>query len=106
MQEIDRDSREYVGAEVSATVQGQPYNPTNDLVEFAFTSGSARPTDWYPGGWESTEPSTAISSYRAQILIGPGSPGPSLEPGRYMTWLRITDSPEQPVVQIGWLAIT
>ncbi len=106
MQTIDRDSREYVGADVRVTVQGQPYNPTSDPVEFAFTTAGARPTTWYPGGWDSTEPVTGSTSYRAQVLIGPGSTGPALEPGKYSVWIRITDNPEQPVSSFGWLVVT
>jgi hypothetical protein len=104
VQTIDRDSREYVGAEVSATVQGQAYNPTNDVVEFAFTTGSARPATWYTGGWDGTN--AGSGAYRAQVLIGPGSPGPTLTPGKYAVWLRITDNPEQPILNFGYLTIT
>ncbi|MGW2936056.1 hypothetical protein ACWDA7_30360 [Streptomyces sp. NPDC001156] len=104
MQTIDRDSREYVGAEVSVTVQGQPYNPTSDTVEFAFTTANARPVTWYTGGWDGTN--TGSGAYRAQVLIGPGSPGPTLTPGKYTVWLRITDNPEQPVINFGYLTIT
>lgn len=106
MQRIDRSSRESVYAAVKATVQGEPYNPTNDVVEFAFTPVSGRPVTWYPGGWDGTGPISGSTAYRAQVLIGPGSTGPTLTPGVYAVFVRITDNPEQPVIPIGQLSIT
>lgn len=107
MQSIDRDSREYVQAEVTATVQGQPYDPTTDVVEFAVTEIGARPDVWYPGGWDGTQPIVGTTgTYRAQFLVGPGSTGPTLTRGRYTVWIRITDNPEQPVIPVGQLTVT
>jgi hypothetical protein len=106
VQRIDRSSREYVQAAVQATVQGQPYNPTGDVVEFAFTTVSGRPSTWYPGGWDGISPISGSAAYRAQILVGPGSSGPTLTPGTYTVFIRITDNPEQPVIPIGQLAVT
>ncbi|MFD1274819.1 hypothetical protein ACFQ51_34600 [Streptomyces kaempferi] len=105
MLSIDRDSREFVGAEVSALVNGRAYNPTADVVEFAFTGpDDTRPTDWHAGVWDT--PPQGASSYRAQVLIGPGGSGPELDPGTYRMWLRVTDSPERPVIPVGALTIT
>ncbi|MFC8676686.1 hypothetical protein ACFUEN_28875 [Streptomyces griseorubiginosus] len=106
MQTIYRASREYVGAEVTATVQGQPYDPTGDVVEFAFTAIGGHPETWYPGGWDGTNPIPGSNAYRAQALVGPSSPGPTLASGRYTVWIRITDSPEQPVIPVGQLTVT
>ncbi|MFJ4787573.1 hypothetical protein [Streptomyces sp. NPDC088794] len=106
MQTIDRDSREFVGAEVTATVQGQPYDPTSDPVEFAFTAIGGRPVTWYEGGWDGQNPIPGTNSYRAQVLVGPGSPGPTLAKGKYAVSIRITDNPEQPVIPVGQLTVT
>ncbi|MGW5477700.1 hypothetical protein [Streptomyces sp. NPDC004008] len=106
MQSVDRSSREYVQALVDITVGTQPYNPTVDVVEFAFTAVNERPVTWYTGAWDGTSPLPGTTTYRAQILIGPGSPGPTLAPGKYQVWIRITDNPEQPVISFGWLSIT
>ncbi|MFI5814840.1 hypothetical protein ACIA7S_28275 [Streptomyces sp. NPDC051643] len=106
MQRFDRESREFVQATVEATVEGQPYNPTHDVIEFAFTSIGGRPTTWYPGGWDGTDPIPGTTTYKAQALIGPGSNGPTLTPGRYDVFVRITDTPEQPVIPVGQLQIT
>jgi hypothetical protein len=106
MQSIDRSSRPFVGATVTATLQGQPYNPTGDVVEFAFTTVGGRPVAWYVGEWDGTDPIPGSASYRAQVLVGPGSTGPTLEPGKYAMFVRITDNPEQPVIPVGQLAVT
>ncbi|MGW2692340.1 hypothetical protein ACWC3Y_10815 [Streptomyces sp. NPDC001296] len=106
MQSIDRDSRQYVQALVDVTVAGQPYNPTVDTVEFAFSAVSARPTTWYTGGWDGTQPVPGTNGYTAQVLVGPGSSGPTLAAGKYTVWIRITDTPEQPVINVGQLVVT
>lgn len=106
MQRIDRDSRQYVQAQVAATVAGAPYNPTADLVEFAFAAIGGRPATWYPGGWDGTQPIPGTTNYRAQVLIGPSSGGPTLTAGRYAVFLRVTDQPEQPVINVGQLEVT
>ena len=106
MQRIDRSSTEFVNATVKATIQGEPFNPTSDVVEFAFAAVSGRPTTWYTGGWDGTSPISGGTSYRAQILVGPGSTGPTLAPGIYAVFIRITDNPEQPVIPIGQLNVT
>ena len=106
MQRIDRSSRAFVYAAVKATVQGEPYNPTSDVVEFAFPAVSGRPTTWYPGAWDGTSPISGSTAYRAQVLIGPGSTGPVLAEGMYAVFVRITDNPEVPVIPIGQLSVT
>jgi hypothetical protein len=106
MLNVDRDSRQYVQAQVDVTVQGQTYNPTVDVVEFSFTAVSARPATWYTGTWDGTQPIPGTNSYRAQVLIGPGSNGPTLTVGRYTVWIRITDNPEQPIINVGQLIVT
>ncbi|MFI5880807.1 hypothetical protein [Streptomyces sp. NPDC051554] len=106
MQTIDRASCEYVGADVTVTVQGQPYNPTTDPVDFAVTAIGGRPTTWYEGGWDGSDPIPGTNAYRAQVLVGPGSPGPTLTKGKYALYIRITDSPEQPVIPVGQLTVT
>jgi hypothetical protein len=103
---IDRDSRQYVQAQVDVTVAGQPYNPTVDTVEFAFAAIGGRPQTWYPGGWDGVQPIPGTNAYRAQVLVGPGSNGPTLAAGQYAVFLRITDTPEQPVINVGQLAVT
>ncbi|MFE5140320.1 hypothetical protein ACFRDV_22030 [Streptomyces fagopyri] len=106
MKSVDRESREFVPAEVTVTVQGEPYNPTHDIVEFAFTAIGARPTVWWPGGWDGSQPIPGTNAYRAQVLTGPDSGGPAFTKGKYAVFIRITDNPEQPVIPVGQLTVT
>ncbi|MEU5043161.1 hypothetical protein [Streptomyces griseorubiginosus] len=107
MQRIDRSSREYAQASVRASVQGEPYNPTADAVEFAFTAVTAKPTtgDWKTGSWDGTQPRPPGNAYIAHCLVGPGGTV-ELPAGTYTMWIRITDNPEIPVIPFGRLQIT
>src|SRR5690348_7696566 len=98
-------STEYIQVEVTATVNGSsPYNPTGDQVQMAFvTSGDPVSGDWHSGAWQ-TISSSAGPVYLAQCLVGSG--GVALAAGTYNVWLKITDSPEIPVRQIGLLQVT
>lgn len=88
---------------VRAFRQGQPYNPTADVVQMAFVSGWAEPQTWYTGSWAWT---TAVNGYyQAQCLVGPGGTV-SLSQGTYAVWVKITDNPEIPVINAGSLVIT
>ena len=81
------------------------YNPTADTVQFAFTPATypeTSPTSWATGTWV-TFPGPA---YWAQCLVGPANGGTALSLGNYQVWLRITDSPEVPVIQSCMLTIT
>jgi hypothetical protein len=100
-------SLEYVQAPVIATVGGSPFNPTGDPVQFAFLTGTAAPTgpDWKAGSWDGTQPRPTGNAYLAQCLVGPGGTV-TLAPGTYTMWIKITDSPEVPVIPVGLLTIT
>lgn len=95
-------STEYLQVPVQASLNGTPYNPTGDPVEFAFVTGSGYPVTWYPGSWVTT----VQSIYLAQCLIGPQNGGVVLAPGTYTVWVQITDFPEIPVQPTGSLQIT
>jgi hypothetical protein len=96
-------STEYVKVSVAQSVSGAVYNPTADTVQFAFlTSQTANPAtnDWVTGSWE-----TAGTRYYARCLLGPGAGGHPLAVGTYFVWLKITDSPEVPVRDVGTLRV-
>jgi hypothetical protein len=94
----------YVQVPVQATVAGVPYNPTADAVAMAFMPGSSQPSSgsWNTGSWSTT----AQGNYLAQVLVGPANSGVVLAPGTYAVYVRITDSPEVPVLPAGNLQIT
>jgi hypothetical protein len=93
--------------QVQVTVKNPTtYNPTSDAVQFAFTPQTYPETSpsspyWVTGSW-STYPGPA---YWAQALVGP-SGGTALSVGTYQVWVKITDSPEVPVLQPCLLTIT
>jgi hypothetical protein len=96
-------SRQYVRAVVTPTA---PYNPTADVVEFAFTEPgtSVIGAQWWTGSWVSSE-STGSNGYLAQCLVGPGGTT-QLPPGSYQVWVQVTDNPEIPVLPAYLLTIT
>lgn len=100
-------SCQYVQAAVTATAAGVPYNPTVDTVQFAFMTGNTNPgtADWKAGSWDGTTPRPPGSTYTAQCLVGPGGTT-VLAAGTYAMWIKITDTPEIPVINVGPLKIT
>ena len=93
-------STQYVQVLVQVTAAA-PYDPSRDSVAFAFTNASAFPAqvpgsgDWNPGEWD-VWPGPL---YYAQVLVGPANGGVVLSNGTWQCWLRVTDSPEIPVLQ-------
>lgn len=80
------------------------FNPTSDVVQFAFTEGyGVTPSVWVTGSWDSTV--VQGSWYNAKCLVGPGAGGTALAAGTYTVWLKVTDNPEIPVRQTGTLII-
>lgn len=99
---ISASSLEYVRCAVKSTLNGAPYNPTNDAVQFSFTTGPSAPGTWNTGSWETD--SVAGTQYIARCLVGP-SGTITLTPGTYTIWVKITDNPEVPVKQPGQLKV-
>lgn len=88
-------SVEYVRARVRAKEAGAIVNPTSDAVSLAFMAAGVNPTggDWHAATWETTP-----TSYYARCLIGPGNVIVGL--GTWDVWVKITDSPEVPVIRL------
>lgn len=85
-------SKEYLHGPVTASV-----TLDTQVVEVAFLAAAGKPdgsTTWKAAEWEGT----TGSSRSWRILIGPGTTA-ALAAGIYSVWVRITDSPEQPVRQ-------
>lgn len=91
---------------VSVTKLGVPYNPTSDVVQFAFLAQATQtpqPSDWVTGSWAS-DPSNVLYPQSAVCVIGTGGTI-TLGVGRYMVYVRVYDSPEIPVSYCGYLTI-
>lgn len=99
--EISVSSLQYVKVPVTATVNGAAYNPTSDQVQLAFVTIGDDPagSDWVTGSWE-----TASGTYYARALVGPGGTV-ELAKGRYQIYVKITDSPEIPVLESDVLEV-
>jgi hypothetical protein len=97
-------STQYIQIQITAMASSGIYDPTGDVVQFAFTPvgfPSQQPVTWYAGSWE-TDPGPV---YWAQCLIGPGSGGVVLAAGLWEVWVKVTDDPEIPVLQPAVLTL-
>jgi hypothetical protein len=98
---VQDGSLQYVKAPVSAVVDGAAYDPTSDTVQMAFTAVGVDPVsgDWKTAGWE-----TISGRYYARCLVGPGGTI-DLAVGSYTVWVKVTDSPEIPILRSGGLRV-
>ena len=97
----------YYKVPVSATLEGEPVNPTSLPVQFAFMAQVTqvpKNTDWVSGSWE-TIPDNLIYPYSARCLVGP-SGTITLSTGVYVAYVKITGSPETDVEIVGYLEIS
>lgn len=100
-------STEYVIIPVSATKQGVSYNPTGDVVQFAFMPTAVQQpgnTDWQTGSWD-TDSTNILYPYAAKCLVGPTGVI-NLGTGSYVIYVKIQDNPETPVLVAGQLVIS
>lgn len=98
-------SKTYVFVEIHATESGALVNPSALPVEMAFPLQAVAPVsgDWKTASWEVVA-GTPVQ-YRARCTVGP-SGTVTLAAGRYDIWVRITTSPEVPVLRGGVLVVT
>ena len=92
---------------VSVTKSGASYNPGSDPVAFAFMpipTQVPQVSDWKTGSWQ-TASTNILYPYNAVCLVGPGG---TVNPGigTYLIYLKVTDSPEIPVLTGGQLQIS
>ena len=113
MLSIYAQSTQYI--EVPIT-NAQGINPTSDAVKFAFlgaysdvsSANEAVPTattTYYTGSWQSTT-ANANGAYVAIILVGPTGGVTALTTGTYLVVVKVTDSPEVPVLYSGPLVVS
>jgi hypothetical protein len=99
-------STAYVLSDVGAKISGANIDPTGDTVQMAFVPGSRNPEagDWKTSSWE-TNTLTTPDTYSARCLVGPAG-AVELVPGIYSVWVKVTDSPEVVVRNVGSLQVT
>lgn len=105
---ISTASKEYLRVRVEAKESGVVVNPTADVVTMAFTADADAPMlgDFGAASWE-TDATTNPDTYYARTTVGGVGTGATQElaSGRYNVWVKITDSPEVPVLQAGTLVM-
>lgn len=89
--EIDSTSKEYVGAPIR---EGSGINILVDPIEVALTTTkSSVGAEWTPGIWKLIDGASC-----ALALFGPDTSFGPVPAGRYWVKVRVTDSPEKPVL--------
>jgi len=97
MLEISTASLIYVKVPLLANKSGITYDPSGDVVQMAFSTSEhlgANPT-WYAATWEAI-----VGGQLARCLVGTGG-AVALAAGTYWVFVKVTDSPEAPVVMAG-----
>lgn len=93
-------SLQYVSVLLTATGG----SPITDAVQMAFTrTGNPADGDWNAASWADQGNLPATQAI-AQCLVGPGGTL-TLPVGTYKIWIKVTDSPEVPVLPAGTLSI-
>lgn len=86
-------SLEYIHIPVSGATAGMPV----EIAVIPSTAEEPDETDWTPAdAWDGTT---------AKILVGPDGTI-DLDNGTYQVWVRVTATPEIPVIRSGLLEIT
>lgn len=93
--QVSVESRQYVKVPVIAERNGVVIDPTIDPVQMAFPAVGEDPVTWYAATWETDAVTSATS---ARCLVGPGGTV-ELAVGFYDVYVKITDSPEEPVLR-------
>ena len=100
-------STQYYLVPIAATRLGAPYNPTGDTVQMAFMPTPTQVPasgDWVNGSWDTSSVSV-LYPYSAKVLVGPAG-AITLGIGTYISYVKVTDSPEIPVFVAGQLQIS
>lgn len=97
MLEVSTQSLQYVKVPVTATKGGVAFDPSGDVVAMTFSTSEHLGTSptWYTASWEDT-----VGGHLARCLVGTGGAA-VLAAGTYWVFVKVTDSPESPVVGAG-----
>lgn len=101
---ISTASLEYVRVPVRASEAGATVDISTLTVQVAFTAETTPVSgDWKAAAWE-TDATTDPDTYYARCLVGPAGTV-TLAAGFYSVWVKVTDSPEIPVLLAGRLQV-
>ncbi len=95
----------YIKSDITDKVSGLSVDITGDAVQIAFTTPGTDPVtnDWNAAIWQ-TDSTTTPPTYTACCLVGPTGVV-TLAKGRYEMWVKVTDSPEVPVLTAGAIEV-
>ncbi len=95
---VARDSVQLIGVQVAATtVAGTTVDPTAYAVAVAvlpYNTDDPTDADFKAAAWQSG----SLGKY-AVVMVGPDTTVGALSPGRYRLWVKVTASPEVPVIR-------
>lgn len=95
---VARDSVQLIGVQVAAsTVAGTTVDPTVYDVTVAvlpYTTDDPADADFKAATWQSG----TLGKY-AVVMVGPNTTVGTLSPGRYRLWVKVTATPEVPVIR-------
>jgi hypothetical protein len=99
--EISALSLAYVRVQVRNKQSGAYTDPTGGTVQMAFPAVGVDPVsgDWKTASWE-TDPTPTPPAYYARCLVGPAGTV-ALAAGTYDTWVKVTATPEIPILPAG-----
>ena len=100
MHQIHTGSTEYLRVAIATTVNGAVVNPTSDTVAFSIVADGSAVGAFTTGSWE-TDVVSGVTTYYARILIAAGT----YAAGDYRVFVKVTDSPEVPVVEAGKIRV-
>ena len=101
---IPSTSIEYYVAEIDSD-----NDPTGGSIEFAFTTSiDDDGASWVAGAWYGSAVLQSDSTYatKARILVGPAQAITLTEGVTYVAQVRVTASPEVPVMDVGTVRVT
>lgn len=101
MSVLDTD---YVRQTVNAKASGSAVDPSSLTVKMAFTVADPVTGDWKTASWD-TDTTTNPDTYAAQCLVGPSGTITLTAGNTYRIWIKITTSPELPVLRGDLLRI-
>ena len=94
----------YIYSDCTVTKAGAPYDPTTDVVKWAFVlvGQPLSSATWTTGSWETVN---GVHSARINVAAVVGSADVVLPLGNYTAYYQVTDSPESPRIPLGSVSI-
>lgn len=93
-------STEYVTATITAD-----HDITGDTIQVALPTSGQAPATWYNATVLGVVPGSGSWTATYRLLVGPAAGDVALDAGSYDWYVKLTDSPEVPVRNVGKITI-